>query len=77
MKNYDDYIADYWAEHYLAYVKVPGWDKEFPGCSLCGQSGVIDTTGIKTPAGYSVGRKNYCICPNGQVMRKGGASIKD
>jgi hypothetical protein len=30
---------------------------------------VIDTTGITTPAGVRVGKKSYCICPNGLAWR--------
>ena len=41
-------------------------------CTLCGNHGVIDSTGLQTPAGVVVGRKNYCLCPNGQVMRAEG-----
>ena len=41
-------------------------------CSLCGNSGILDTSGVKTPTGLEVGRKNYCLCPNGQVSRKDG-----
>jgi len=39
-------------------------------CTLCGNSGVIDTrdTAI-TGAKWNVGRLNWCICPNGQVLR--------
>ena len=39
-------------------------------CTLCGNSGVIDTRGVKTPAGLAVGRLNWCICPNGQTLRR-------
>lgn len=53
-------VTEYWLTYYA--------DKH---CTLCGNSGIIDTTGIaKTAAGLSVGRKNYCICPNGQLLRK-------
>jgi hypothetical protein len=38
-------------------------------CTLCGNHGVIDSRGVKTPAGYEVGRLNWCICPNGQALR--------
>ena len=53
-------LTNYWAEFYIQ-------DKH---CSLCGNSGVIDTTGINTPNKKMVGRKNFCICPNGQAIRK-------
>ena len=54
-------ITDYWHEFYVSN----GY------CSLCGNSGVIDTTiGATTPKGEDVGRANFCICPNGQAFRK-------
>jgi hypothetical protein len=52
-------ITRYWLEYYA--------DSH---CTLCGNSGVIDTAGVRTAAGKEVGRKNYCICPNGQALRK-------
>jgi hypothetical protein len=30
----------------------------------------VDTTGVKSSAGTLVGRRNFCICPNGQNMRE-------
>ena len=54
-------VTNYW---YQFYVK-DGF------CSLCGNHGVIDTRNVRTPVGHTVGRLNYCICPNGQAMRKG------
>jgi len=53
-------ITDYWHKYYV--------NKGL--CSLCGNHGIIDTIGIRTPAGVLVGRINFCICPNGQAMRK-------
>lgn len=38
-------------------------------CSLCGQSGIIDTRGIKTPANFECGGLHYCICPNGRALK--------
>lgn len=39
-------------------------------CTLCGNTGFIDTTGTaKTPIGQMVGRRNICICPNGETIR--------
>lgn len=52
-------VTKYWLEYYAT-----------AHCTLCGNSGVVDTRGVKTPAGVPVGRLNYCICPNGQVLRK-------
>lgn len=39
-------------------------------CTLCGNSGVIDSRGVATAAGVVVGRLNFCICPNGQALRQ-------
>ena len=52
-------VTEYWHEYYSN-----------GHCTLCGNHGIIDTTGTKTPAGHVVGRVNYCICPNGQAYRK-------
>lgn len=42
-------------------------------CSLCGNKGVIDTHGIRTPANYECGALHYCICPNGRALKAGNA----
>jgi len=55
-------ITDYWFEHYISQGPVGH-------CSLCGNTGTIDTRTARTPAGVLVGRLNWCICPNGQLMR--------
>jgi len=52
-------VTNYWSAYYCN-----------DHCTLCGNTGTIDTIGVKTPAGKSVGRLNYCICPNGQQIRK-------
>ena len=39
-------------------------------CGMCGNTGIINTIGIATPAGYSCGVKAYCICPNGRCLKK-------
>ena len=56
-------VKRYWLEYYL--------DDKYGLCSLCGNSGKIDTrqTAISA-AGKNAGRINYCICPNGQELRK-------
>jgi len=51
-------LSHYWVKHYAT-----------DGCTLCGNSGIIDTRGLKSPAGRPFGRLNYCICPNGQIKR--------
>ena len=57
-------VTAYWLEYYVA-----------DHCTLCGNHGWIDTRGTRTPAGKEVGRVNYCICPNGQMLRAGGAEL--
>jgi len=51
-------ITRYWLKHYCT-----------EHCTICGNCGVIDSRGTCTAAGLEVGRLNYCICPNGQVLR--------
>lgn len=54
-------LRDYWQKHY---------HNDGCGlCSLCGNTGIIDTTESATsPRGIKgMGRKNYCICPNGRA----------
>lgn len=53
-------VDDYWKEHYMKYGM----------CSLCGQTGRVDTRGLRTPAGVEVGRMNWCLCANGRAMRQ-------
>lgn len=59
-------LTNYWLEHYVSRGH----------CGLCGNSGVIRTIGVKTAAGFEVGGEFWCICPNGQALRKqcGGES---
>ena len=57
-KNED--VLDYWQTFYATCH-----------CTICGNSGIIDSRGICTPGGLSVGRLNWCICPNGQALRMG------
>jgi hypothetical protein len=58
-------VTEYWLKHYVVNAL----------CSLCGNTGIIDTRGVRTPAGIEAGRLNWCICPNGQAHRShaGGA----
>lgn len=59
-----DPITKYW---FLNYVSPSGL------CTLCGNTGKIDTVGITSAAGVLCGRINLCLCPNGQKMRELGA----
>lgn len=54
-------LDDYWITNFVGAEAA---------CSLCGNRGVIDTRGVRTYAGVEVGRLNWCLCPNGRVMRK-------
>ena len=54
-------ITDYWYKFFVS-------DEHH--CSLCGNCGIIDTRGVCTLAGAPAGRLNWCICPNGQTLRK-------
>ena len=60
-----DALVEYWHAHYAS-----------EHCTLCGNWGIIDTRLATTPAGYPVGRLNYCICPNGLAMRERKAPLK-
>lgn len=53
-------VERYWIEHYVNAGL----------CSLCGNSGIIDTRDTAmSHAGVCPGKVNFCICPNGQIMR--------
>ena len=67
----NELVTDYMFTYYAA--------PENHMCTLCGQRGIIDTRGVKTPAGVEVGCLNWCLCPNGQAMREnaGGRQPKD
>lgn len=55
-------VTAYWLDHYCT-----------EHCTLCGNSGQIDTRTAKTATGKQCGRINFCICPNGQAMRALGS----
>ena len=56
-------LTDYWNKYYASEPVTNG------RCTLCGNSGILDTRGVKDALGNDVGRLNYCICPSGQEMR--------
>jgi hypothetical protein len=58
-------LATYWVAHYDSRM----------GCSLCGNSGVLDTRGVRNARGREVGGLHPCICPNGQSLRRIGANL--
>lgn len=51
-------VTDYWYHFYSEDL-----------CTLCGNIGWIDTRGVRSAAGVEAGRVNWCICPNGQLIR--------
>ena len=66
-------ITDYWFKFYNNYnTELGKWGL----CSLCGNTGKIDTTGRAiSPTGIDAGRVNFCICPNGQALRKADTKL--
>lgn len=60
-------LTDLWAAEYLSHNHH---------CCLCGNSGKIDTRGkVHTSAGVECGKLVWCICPNGRIMKRRGASL--
>lgn len=60
-------LSDFWFENFIS----PNHH-----CGICGNWGVIDTRGkVFTPAGVECGIRTYCLCPNGQVMKRGKAKL--
>jgi len=56
-------VTNYWMRHYV--------NSTCSLCSLCGNTGKIDTRGsAMSTAGVDAGRLNFCICPNGQQARE-------
>lgn len=64
----DKVIDDYFWKYYC--------NQEAGLCSLCGNSGVIDTRETaNSGANVKAGRLNYCLCPNGRAMREANATL--
>lgn len=63
----DARVAAYWQMFYV--------NKNL--CTLCGNHGVLDTRGIQSPAGIECGSLTYCICPNGQMMRRFNVDLEE
>jgi hypothetical protein len=65
MKN-KKWLSNFWCDNYI--------DNNSGLCSLCGNTGVIDTTkSAVSPAGVHCGGKHFCICPNGIASKEMGA----
>lgn len=59
-------LVDFWLDNYAPKGH----------CCLCGNFGIIDTRGkMFTPAGYECGARVFCICPNGQTMKRKGFKL--
>ena len=57
---------------YVETPHLPG--HKIPLCGLCGNTGIVDTSGTaKSPVGnVFCGIRAYCICPNGRKMKEHG-----
>jgi len=58
-------LTEFWLAHYIS-------DKDGIGlCCLCGNTGIIDTriTAFSPRGVGGYGRRDWCICPNGQWSR--------
>lgn len=66
-----------WMNPVTEYMFKYYWTDEYLGlCTLCGNTGIINTTETAiSPRGYRVGKKQYCLCPNGQSMRENNKAI--
>jgi len=63
-------LQKYWEEHYMVLGTATNGRKLCGFCSLCGNTGTIDTTeSAITPLGENIGKRNACICPNGRAVR--------
>jgi len=59
--KYNNKVADFWLKHYLHEGL----------CSLCGNSGSFVKNGFSNKEGtFFPKRTHFCICPNGQILRK-------
>lgn len=61
--NREDVVRDLWIDEFV--------NRASGLCSLCANSGVIDTRGRAiSGAGVDSGRLNFCICTNGRGKRE-------
>lgn len=67
----NEIVDSYWMNHYTTRVSDPNTGFSYPVCGLCGNNGVIHSKCF-TPAGIPIDTKVFCICPNGQGLRKLG-----
>ncbi len=56
-------ISNFWYDNYF--------DNGTNACMLCGNTGIIQTNEVKTPAGIPLkNRKIYCLCSNGRAIKE-------
>jgi hypothetical protein len=56
-------LLQLWREEYV--------HPEHRMCSLCGNTGRVDTRGrVFTRTGKDCGQEHFCICPNGRAFKK-------
>lgn len=61
------FLGDFWYRFYLHNGL----------CSLCGNTGIVDTSDVTSPVNTPCGRKNLCICPNGIALREQGVTTEE
>lgn len=54
---------------------IPSHGHAIPVCGLCGNSGILDTTGSATIHDKPCGIRTFCICPNGRAMKRIGKPV--
>lgn len=65
-----------WIE-YTVDALIPAHGHAIPVCGLCGNSGILDTTGSAKIHDRPCGIKTFCICPNGRALKKVEKNRKD
>jgi len=63
-KTFNDVIDRFWMTNYIVRT-----DDGITHCGLCGNNGVIHSKCF-TPRGNKIDQKFFCICPNGQALKK-------
>lgn len=67
----NEIVDNYWLNHFIVPVSNLDTGLTYGACSLCGDNGVINSHCF-TPTGFEINKKVFCICPNGQSLRKLG-----
>jgi hypothetical protein len=59
-KTIRDGVEEYWTRYFVSPEGL---------CTLCANTGVVDTSGARSMAGVKAGKVQFCICPNGHSLR--------